>query len=107
MRKKLNMELLRQITEKELDNISENEIWLRELVEQVANTYSKHSLNYYPLHSQTYRKIKQSDMIVSKIAQNNGWAAKKKTFSLDYLIDGKILKRQINPTKLYRLQEEE
>ena len=105
MRQKLNMELLRQITKKELGNISENEIWLSELVEQVATRYSK--LNHYPLHSITYRKVKQSDHVVRNIAKNFGWVAKRKSKKQHLLIEGKWHYTQKFLCRLYRLQEEE
>lgn len=107
MRKKLDMELLRQITEEELEKISENEIWLSELVEEVANRYAKHTRNYYPLHTLTFRKIKQSECVVRNIAQNFGWVAKRKNLQESFFINGKFFRKQKYLCRLYRLQEEE
>ena len=104
MRQKLNIKLLRQITEKELDNISENEIWLSELVEQVADRYSK--LNHY-LHSLSYKKIKKSDFIVSNIAKSFGWVSKRKSTDQNIFINGKWIRKRNSKVLLCRLQEEE
>ena len=107
MRKKLDMELLRLVTEIELNKISKNEIWLSELVEQVAEEYAKHPKNHYPLYSRIIKKIKQSDVIVRNVAQNFGWSAKRKSKMHHFLIEGKWYYTQKNVCRLYRLQEEE
>jgi|TARA_R100000149_G_C5878985_1_gene143340 hypothetical protein len=107
MRKKLDMELLRQITEEELEKISENEIWLSELVEEVANRYAKEIFPNYPFYSLPRRKIKQSECVVRNIAQNFGWVAKRKNLQQDFFINGKFFSKQKYLCRLYRLQEEE
>ena len=107
MRKKIDMELLRLITEEELDKIHKNEIWLSELVEEVANRYAKHTRNCYPFYTLPYRKIKQSESVVRNIAQNFGWVAKRKNLQQDFFINGQFFIKQQYLCRLYRLQEEE
>ena len=109
MRKKVNFSILKEITLNELNSITEDEIWLCDLVEQVANKYTD-AMPKWNLKSINYRKIKQCDMMISNIAKNNGWAGKTKLKDFDmYKIEGleKLLVRQMNSTLLYRLQEEE
>ena len=107
MRQKLDMELLRQITEEELEKISENEIWLCELVEEVAKRYAKDTRNYYHVPTLIFRKIKKSETVVSNIAQNFGWVAKRKNVKQDFFINGKFFFKQKSLSRLYKLQEEE
>ena len=108
MRKKVNFRILKEITLNELDSVTEK-IFLYDLVERVANKYSK-TMPAWNLTSRNYRKIKQCDMMISNIAKNNGWAAKQKRREHSmYKVEGmeKMLVRVINSTLLYRLQEEE
>lgn len=107
MRKKVNFSLLKEITLNELDTIAEDEILLSVLVEQVAVKYSTSNHMYVPMKSTNYRKAKACDTTISQIAQNNGWATKRRIVNYDYLIDDKIIMRQTTPIILYRLQEEE
>ena len=109
MRKKVNFRILKEITLNELNGVTEDNIWLCDLVEQVANKYSK-TMPQWNLTSRNYRKIKQCDMVISNIAKNNGWGSKQTRRSSDlYKVKGmeKLLVRDINLTLLYRLQEEE
>jgi len=108
MRKKVNFRMLKEITLNELDSVTEK-IFLYELVERVANKYSK-TMPEWNLTSTNYRKIKQCDMMISNIAKNNGWGSKHKRREDNlYKVEGmeKMLVRIINSTLLYRLQEEE
>ena len=111
MRKKVNFRILKEITLNELDSVTEK-IFLYDLVERVANKYSKTipETGAWNLTSISYRKVKQCDMMISNIAKNNGWAAKQKRREHSmYKVEGmeKMLVRVINSTLLYRLQEEE
>tara|TARA_R100001510_G_C7653942_1_gene212460 strand:- start:2702 stop:3031 length:330 start_codon:yes stop_codon:yes gene_type:complete len=109
MRKKVNFRILKEITLNELNGVTGDNIWLCDLVEQVANKYSK-TMPAWNLTSRNYRKIKQCDMMISNIAKNNGWGSKQKRRENNfYKVEGmeKILVRVINSTLLYRLQEEE
>ena len=108
MRKKVNFRILKEITLNELDSVTEK-IFLYDLVERVANKYSK-TMPAWNLTSRNYRKIKQCDMMISNIAKNNGWGSKQtKREDSFYKVEGmeKMLIRVINSTLLYRLQEEE
>ena len=108
MRKKVNFRIVKDITLNELDSVTEK-IFLYDLVERVANKYSK-TMPAWNLTSRNYRKIKQCDMMISNIAKNNGWGSKQKRREEGYyLVEGmeKMLIRVINSTLLYRLQEEE
>tara|TARA_R100001082_G_scaffold52792_1_gene28793 strand:+ start:2697 stop:3023 length:327 start_codon:yes stop_codon:yes gene_type:complete len=108
MRKKVNFRILKEITLNELDSVTEK-IFLYELVERVADKYSK-TMPAWNLTSRNYRKIKQCDMMISNIAKNNGWGAKQKRRESNfYKVEGmeKMLVRVINSTLLYKLQEEE
>ena len=112
MRKKVNFRMLKEITLNELNKAANDEIWLCDLVEQVADKYSKTMLEtgVWNLTLRNYRKIKQCDMMISNIAKNNGWGSKQKRRSSDlYKVKGmeKLLVRDINLTLLYKLQEEE
>jgi len=109
MRKKVNFRILKEITLNELNKVANDEIWLCDLVEQVANKYAD-SMPAWNLISINYRKIKQCDMMISNIAKNNGWGSKHKRRDTElYKIEGmeKRLLREITLTVLYRLQEEE
>ena len=57
MRKKVNFRILKEITLNELDSVTEK-IFLYDLVERVANKYSK-TMPAWNLTSRYYRKIKQ------------------------------------------------
>lgn len=107
MRKKVNVQLLRKITVSNLNSLVKNEVWLSDLVEQIATEYS--SLGLYNLKSFRYRKIKQSDAIICNIAINNGWS-KKRCFRrlrhYDYVVDGKPLTQRVSGIKLFKLKEE-
>ena len=56
MRKKVNVQLLRKITVSNLNSLVKNEVWLSDLVEQIAAEYS--SLGLYNVKPFRYRKIK-------------------------------------------------
>tara|TARA_R100000458_G_C8221535_1_gene205746 strand:- start:233 stop:556 length:324 start_codon:yes stop_codon:yes gene_type:complete len=107
MRTKVNFSILKEITLNELDSVTEK-IFLYDLVERVANKYSKTIPPNWT--ARNYRKIKQCDMMISNIAKNNGWGVRMKRREENfYKVEGmeKRLVKVINSTLLYRLQEEE
>ena len=75
MKKKVNFRILKEITLNELDSVIDK-IFLVDLVERVANKYSKTSPPQ--LKSRNFRKIKKCDMVICNIAKNNGWGSKNK-----------------------------
>ena len=107
MKKKVNFRILKEITLNELDSVIDK-IFLVDLVERVANKYSKTSPPQ--LKSRNFRKIKKCDMVICNIAKNNGWGSKnKKREDNFYRVKEteEILIKKVNSTLLYRLQEEE
>ena len=111
MRMKVNFRILKEITLNELNSVTEDNIWLCDLVEQVANKYTDAMPKWNnKWESTNYRKIKKYDMVISNIAKNNGWGAKQKLREDNFYKvkeTEKIFFKKINLTLLYRLQEEE
>jgi|TARA_R100000482_G_scaffold10885_1_gene3244 undecaprenyl pyrophosphate synthase len=106
MRKKVNFQRLRKITVNKLNSLVKNEVWLSDLVEEIATEYS--SSEVYNLIAIAHRKIKQSDTMVCNIAINNGWRKKRCVRRLrhyDCIVDGKPLTQKLSAIKLFKLKE--
>tara|TARA_Y100000385_G_C12968495_1_gene582942 strand:+ start:26 stop:349 length:324 start_codon:yes stop_codon:yes gene_type:complete len=94
----IDFSLFKRVTLDTLDMIVDG-IFLTDLTEKVSFNYlnSKWEHNIHD-----YEKAKLCETIVSKIAKNNGWKAKKKTVMESYLIEDEILRHPKVLTFLYR-----
>ena len=104
MKKKVNLQLLKKITVNKLDSLVENEVWLSDLVEEIATEYSSSEF----LTKLAHRKITQCSGVISNIAINNGWVKKKCYNDIRYsdcFVNDKPLLQRLAQIKLFRLKE--